>query len=355
MKDWRKDNHESLSELHQRAAMQLLPLLSAGQDVFRIISACDGTMLIHHPVSTHNDLAYSESVIKSVTLQQNTQAEDQLLTAITIVVRAREGGKLLYRKDWDEAAQTWLDFVRKGKDYHRDELNNPAAFDLIGNIKGQTLLDMACGEGYNTKILAKRGAEVVGIDFSEKMIELPKMEEEKERLGISYHVMNAADLKAFPGNHFDLVTCFMSLQDMRDFRKAISEAARVLKTHGRFVFSIPHPCFENMIIRGKRTSASQRYFEEIEYPLLWNMERLAKPFRTVTFHRTLTDYVDALYRNKLLGSKLVEPRPTREGLLKHPHLRRHMVIPQSVIIESVKCAEELLWQDLPRGNEKDQS
>jgi len=48
-------------------------------------------MLIHHPVSTHNDLAYSESVIKSVTLQQNTQAEDQLLTAITIVVRAREG------------------------------------------------------------------------------------------------------------------------------------------------------------------------------------------------------------------------------------------------------------------------
>lgn len=110
-----------------------------------------------------------------------------------------------------------------------------------------------------------------------------------------------------------------------------------------------------MIIRGKRTSASQRYFEEIEYPLLWNMERLAKPFRTVTFRRTLTDYVDALYRNKLLVSKIVEPRPTREGLLKHPRLRRHMVIPQSVIIESVKCAQGLLWQDLPRGNEKDQS
>ena len=120
--------------------------------------------------------------------------------------RQKEGGKLLHRKDWDEAAQTWLDFVRKGKDYHRDELNNPAAFGIIGNIKGQTLLDMACGEGYNTRILAKRSAEVVGIDFSEKMIELAKMEEEKERLGISYHVMNAADLKAFPGNHFDLVT-----------------------------------------------------------------------------------------------------------------------------------------------------
>lgn len=86
MKDWRKDNHESLSELPQIAAMQLPPSLSVGQDVFRIIPACDGIMLIHYPVSTHNDLAYSESVIKSVTLKQNTRAEDQLLTAMTVVI-----------------------------------------------------------------------------------------------------------------------------------------------------------------------------------------------------------------------------------------------------------------------------
>lgn len=90
MKDSRKDNHESLSELPQRAAMQLRPSLSVGQDVFRIVPACDGTMLIHYLASTHNDLEHSESVIKSVTLQQNTQVEDQLLTAITIVIaRAR--------------------------------------------------------------------------------------------------------------------------------------------------------------------------------------------------------------------------------------------------------------------------
>jgi len=76
---------------------------------------------------------------------------------------------LLGEKDWDDAAQTWLDFVREGKDYHRDELNNPATFKLIGNMGGQAMLDMACGEGYNTRILARQGAEAVGIDFSEKM------------------------------------------------------------------------------------------------------------------------------------------------------------------------------------------
>jgi len=245
-------------------------------------------------------------------------------------------GFFLNEKDWDDAAQSWLDFVRKGKDFHRDGLNNPATFELIGNVKGQVVLDVACGEGYNTRILTRQDAEVVGIDFSEKMVELARKEEEMERLGICYLVMDATDLHEFSGNKFDLVTCFMSLQDIRDYRRAISEIARVLKNRGRFVFSIPHPCFENMIVSGKRTSASERYFGETEYVLPWDMERLTKPFKTTTFHRTLTDYVDALFRSRLFVSRLVEPKPTLEGLLKYPHLRRHVMAPQSVVFESVK-------------------
>jgi ubiquinone/menaquinone biosynthesis C-methylase UbiE len=68
-------------------------------------------------------------------------------------------------KEWDEAAESWVDFVRQGKDYYRDELNNPATFKLIGNVKGRLVLDLACGEGYNTRILAEKGAKMVGVDF----------------------------------------------------------------------------------------------------------------------------------------------------------------------------------------------
>ena len=39
------------------------------------------------------------------------------------------------REEWDNAAEAWVKFVREGKDYYRDGLNNPAAFKLIGNIK----------------------------------------------------------------------------------------------------------------------------------------------------------------------------------------------------------------------------
>jgi 2-polyprenyl-3-methyl-5-hydroxy-6-metoxy-1,4-benzoquinol methylase len=97
-------------------------------------------------------------------------------------------------KQWDDAAESWVDFVRKGKDYYRDELNNPATFRLVGNVKGQLVLDLACGEGYNTRILAKKGAKVVGVDFSAKLTTLARIEEAKEKLGIDYRIADAGDL-----------------------------------------------------------------------------------------------------------------------------------------------------------------
>jgi ubiquinone/menaquinone biosynthesis C-methylase UbiE len=144
------------------------------------------------------------------------------------------------------AAEAWTDFVRTGKDYYRDGLNNPATFRLLGNLEGLVVLDLACGEGYNTRILAKEGAGVIGVDISEEMIALARQREETEKLGIRYEVMDAANLGNLPSNHFDLVTCFMSLQDIHNFRKAIAEVAKVLREGGRFVFSIPHPCFEKV-------------------------------------------------------------------------------------------------------------
>ena len=62
-----------------------------------------------------------------------------------------EGGRDV--KEWDVAAESWVDFVRQGTDYFRDELNNPGMFHLIGNVKGLLVLDVACGEGYNDRTL----------------------------------------------------------------------------------------------------------------------------------------------------------------------------------------------------------
>ncbi len=239
-------------------------------------------------------------------------------------------------KQWDEASESWVDFVRQGKDYYRDELNNPAAFKLIGNARGQHVLDLACGEGYNTRILARKGGKVTGVDFSTRLIELARIEEAREKLGIDYCIADAADLSMFPNNYFDLTTCFMALQDIKNYKKAMSEVARILKVKGRFVFSIPHPCFEMVVDKGNRITTNTRYFGATVDHIHWNMERLLKPFETTSFHRTLTEYFSVLHKNRLLVRRLVEPKPTKLGIKKHAPLREVLLRPQSVVIEAIK-------------------
>jgi ubiquinone/menaquinone biosynthesis C-methylase UbiE len=255
-------------------------------------------------------------------------------------------------KEWDDASESWADFVREGKDYYREEMNSPAAFQIIGNVKGKQVLDLSCGEGYTTRILSRRGAKVAGVDFSRKMIEKAKQKEKSDKLGISYYVSDAVDLREFKSGCFDVVTCFMALMDIERYEEAISEVARVLKKNGRFVFSITHPCFEWGITTSGETLAEWKYEETAEKETLllevknyfgivkceisWDMKRLAKPFKTTSFHRTLTDYFQALYQNGFLVAKLIEPKPTSRGATKCPSLKKHMKILHSIVIEAIR-------------------
>lgn len=258
---------------------------------------------------------------------------------------------------WDAGVESWVDFVREGKDFYREEMNGPAFFSLVGNVKGKRVLDLACGEGSNTRILARKGARVVGVDFSRKMIDFAKQMEKKDKLGIDYHVSDAANLKEFSSNQFDVITCSMALMDIKNYEDAIREVARVMKKNGRFIFSITHPCFEWGLVtpngqhigdwkykEGTKNSPSRRdlhyeikkYFGKVKCESSWDMERLIRPFKTTSFHRALTDYSKALYENGLLVRRLIEPKPTAKGALKYPQLRKHRKIPQSIVIEAIK-------------------
>ncbi len=263
------------------------------------------------------------------------------------------------QKQWDSAVESWVDFVRTGKDYYRDELNNPAMFELLGNIRGKKILDLGCGEGYNSRIMARKGAEVSGSDFSKKMIDFAIQQEKKEKLGIDYYVLDSCDLHIFKNNTFDIVASFMTLQDFENYQGAVKESCRVLKKHGHFIFSIPHPCFQGLIKNGKCITGwvsknghlfekfsdtedpqyykVDQYFETGKYTIQWSMSRLSKFFETTSFHRTLTNYTDALHDAGLLISRLKEPKPTKKGIAKYPILKEVLRIPQSIVIEAVKC------------------
>ena len=258
-------------------------------------------------------------------------------------------------REWSNASDAWAEFVRMGKDYFREEMNNPAMFHMIGEVNKRQILDLSCGEGYNTRILARKGAVVTGVDFSEEMIRLAAQEEAKERLGIRYLVADAANLKDLDSESFDLVTCFMALMDIEHYGETVSEVARVLRKNTRFVFSITHPCFDVCETTDGETIALWRYVDSTESADMssahlemrryfgiarcrvpWNMARLVRPFETTAFHRTLTDYFQALHMSGFVVTRLVEPKPTPKGASAHPPLRKHILIPHSIVIEAMR-------------------
>ncbi len=53
-------------------------------------------------------------------------------------------------RSWDEKSHLWAEHVRKGYDIFRDHFNNPAFFKFVGDLTEKLVLDLGCGEGYNT-------------------------------------------------------------------------------------------------------------------------------------------------------------------------------------------------------------
>jgi ubiquinone/menaquinone biosynthesis C-methylase UbiE len=115
--------------------------------------------------------------------------------------------------------------------------------NLIGDLAGKKVIDVACGDGWLTRELRKAGAsEVVGIDISEKMIELARWQETKEPLGIEYRVQDARGTG--PQEEFDLSVSnwLLVYAHNRDELGVMCRGlARQIKSGGRFVTLTTNP------------------------------------------------------------------------------------------------------------------
>jgi SAM-dependent methyltransferase len=249
---------------------------------------------------------------------------------------------------WDAAASDWARIVRAGQDPHRELVLDPATLALLGEVTRLRVLDAGCGEGRFARMLAERGARVVGVDLSPRMIELAREEEGREHRGIEYLVADLADLSPLPRGSFDLAVAYMSVHDVRRYRRAFREIARVLRPGGRFVFSTVHPCFTT---RGdpklgwkRRVPGSTRPSDLLYYKVDHYFRRsrsvvrmLATAGRGVPYHHsTLGDYADALFRAGFVIRRLVEPTPDPGLARQDQRLRVFFRVAHFLLIEAIK-------------------
>ena len=151
------------------------------------------------------------------------------------------------REIWDRKAAFWDDYMKEGN-WHSKELVWPAQERLLGLRRGESVLEVACGNGNFARRMARAGAKVVASDFSEVFIDLAKARTVEDADLIDYRVLDATDsgqLLALGEERFDAAVCTMALFDMSAIEPLVTSLAKLLKRHGRFVFSIIHPCFES--------------------------------------------------------------------------------------------------------------
>jgi ubiquinone biosynthesis O-methyltransferase len=106
--------------------------------------------------------------------------------------------------------------------------------DLIGDVRGKTVLDVGCGDGDLAIELSKRGARVSGIDVSESMIETARARAADEKAVIDFRVA-AAQQAPFPAEQFDIVAAVTILCFVEHPAPVFEEIARVLRPGGRLV------------------------------------------------------------------------------------------------------------------------
>src|SRR4029453_5065339 len=121
---------------------------------------------------------------------------------------------------WNGNAETWTQMARAGYDVYRDYVNTPAFFAMLPDVSGLSGLDIGCGEGHNTRLLARRRASVTAIDIAETFIAHAKQLEQQGPGGIDSRVASAVDLP-FADATFDFATGFMSFMDIPETDRAL--------------------------------------------------------------------------------------------------------------------------------------
>lgn len=137
---------------------------------------------------------------------------------------------------YDIHADQWWQEGAKLNLLHHFNASRFEFFDsFVPTWQGLEVLDVGCGGGLTCEFLARRGGFVTGIDLSPNPIRVAREHCKDSGLQIDYRVGRAENLP-FTDNLFDAVVCVDVLEHVADPQKVVSEACRVLRKDGLFLF-----------------------------------------------------------------------------------------------------------------------
>ena len=140
---------------------------------------------------------------------------------------------------------TWAETYDEQENKTRD-LDQEATKNILSRIinLSSKVLEFGCGTGKNTAWLAESAAQITAADFSEEM--LNKAREKISSPNINFEQADITKAWPFPNQSFNLITCNLILEHVKDLDFIFSEAQRTLKLNSHFFISELHPVKQYM-------------------------------------------------------------------------------------------------------------
>jgi ubiquinone/menaquinone biosynthesis C-methylase UbiE len=193
-------------------------------------------------------------------------------------------------------------------------LEEPFMREQLGSVQGLTVLDLGCGTGRPSLWLAKAGAVVTGLDFSEGMLARARLKPGADAVQFTFHDLE--ERFPFEDGSFDRVVSGLVLEHIKDLDHFFSEIRRVLRPEGRAVLTAMHPA---MFLRG-----DQARFTDPD-----SGERVAPG----SYPHQISDFVMAALRNNLSLLHLGEHSANAEFVSQYPGCETYIGWPMLLVLE----------------------
>lgn len=195
---------------------------------------------------------------------------------------------------WDNVAVWYDKELETNSDSYQAKVIAPNLLRMLAVKKGETILDLACGQGFFSRLVKDAGAGVTGVDLSKDLI---RIAQEKSN-GISYIVAAAHDT-TLKKESFDKAFTVLAFENIKNIDEVVGEIKRVLVKDGIFFLVLLHPAFRipqysdwgfdaKKQVQYRRVDA---YLSEVKIDIALNPYKGSKNVTSTTFHRPLQWYV----------------------------------------------------------------
>ncbi len=288
---------------------------------------------------------------------------------------------------WKKVAG-WYDKTVKDDDSYQQKVIYPNLSRWLQDLNGKKIIDVGCGQGFFSRLLAEKGAMVTGVDSGSSLLKIAKEENrninpvrssrgmlnsmyatgKRETIpignngnfasnGIKYVKADAQNLSFAKDGEFDMALCVLALQNMENLKTVLGEISRVLKPEGKLVAVLNHPAFrvpqstswgfdEKNNIQYRRIDS---YLSSAKIKIDMHPSAKIKTY-TYSFHHSLQDYMKALSASSFAIVKLEEwisQRKSEVGPRAKAEDVARKEIPVFMTFEAVKLATFLINHSAP--------